>query len=263
MTESAGTRNDPDRLVATLRAAGCVFAAEEAAILRESVTGPAHLDVLCRRRVAGEPLEHLVGWVQFAGRRLSVGPGVFIPRQRSELVAAVAIAAAAAVRGPVVVVEAYCGAAPLAATVQEYVPDARVHAVDIDERALAHARRNLGDRAGVWCGDGLSALPEVLRGAVTVIAAVPPYVPDDALDLLPHESADHEPHRALLGGTDGLDHVHRLIDEAHDWLAPGGHLAIELNSAQAETVVAPRYRTTVFHDDDGQTAVLRLTRPVG
>ncbi|MGC5249097.1 SAM-dependent methyltransferase [Gordonia sp. DT219] len=247
-------------MVTRLRAAGCVFAEEEASILREAATDDEDLVRMCARRVAGEPIEHIVGWVEFAGRRLAVGPGVFVPRKRSELLAAVGIAAAAERVRPVIV-EPYCGAAPLAATIRDWLPDARVYATDVDETALRYARRNLGDPTSVYAGPDLTALPAALRGSVDVIVAVPPYVPDTALALMPHEAADHEPHRALLAGPDGLDHLTTLAAQAPQWLVDGGVLAMELNAEQMPAVIAraPHAELTVFADDDSHTVVVRLT----
>lgn len=263
-----------DGVVAQLRAAGCVFAEEEATILREAAADDADLTRLVARRVAGEPIEHLVGWVEFAGRRLAVGPGVFVPRRRSELLAAVAVGAAASRQRPVMV-EPYCGAAPLASTVGAWMPTARVYATDIDDVALRCARRNLGADAGVLRGSGLAGLPAALRGRVDVIAAVPPYVPDAALALLPHEAADHEPRRALLAGADGLNHIGTLIAQAPGWLAADGVLAIEMNEEQAQMVTDPddRFptaalarrvlfaRPVLYATDDSRTVVLALTMP--
>ena len=73
-------------VVARLRAAGCVWAEDEAALLEEEAAGSsAEVERLVARRVAGEPLEAVLGWVDFLGRRLRVGPGVFVPRHRSSL----------------------------------------------------------------------------------------------------------------------------------------------------------------------------------
>lgn len=251
---------EADPLVMALRRAGCVYAEQEARILRESAVGIDELHALSARRIAGEPLEHLVGWVEFAGRRLAVGPGVFVSRRRSELLAAVTIALAVEQPGPVIV-EAFCGIAPIAATTLAWVPSARVVATDIDGTALHYARANLGESGATYRGTGLTGLPRGCEGAVTVVAAVAPYVPDAALHLLPHESADHEPRRALSGGADGLDHIRALLAAAPRWLADGGAVAMEMNVAQTPIVRAsmPGARAGVFHGRDGQTDVLVLT----
>ncbi|MGV9857659.1 N5-glutamine methyltransferase family protein [Gordonia sp. NPDC003425] len=249
-------------LAARLRAGGCVFAEEEAHILADAASDPAHLDTLVTRRLAGEPLEHLVGAVRFGDLTLSVGPGVFIPRQRSLLLAQATLDAARGFAEPVVV-EAFCGVAPIAATVRHRLPHADLHVTDLDPLALGHARRNLGGQASYHAGPGLRALPDALRGMVSVIAAVPPYVPDSALYLLPHE-AHHEPRRALLGGPDGLDHIRTLISEAPEFLAGRGTLLVEMNRTQADAVlggIGPVWASAGrLIGDDGQNAVLRLVR---
>ena len=251
-------------LSARLRAAGCVFAEEEAAVLFDAARDVEHLEEMAVRRCAGEPLEHVVGTVRFGSVDLHVGPGVFIPRQRSLLLARVAAEAIASrhVEQPVVV-EAYCGVAPIAVAVADGTVGARIHAVDIDPTALDYARRNLPIDAHAHLGDGLSTLPRQLRGAVDVIAAVPPYVPDGAVDLLPHET-EHEPQAALLAGHEGLDHIRRLVADAPIWLADGGALLMEMNTAQAGQILAERSDDWADADrivgDDGQTAVVRLVR---
>lgn len=264
MTRPTGDDAPDDPIVRLLRRAGCVFADDEAALLREHAADATELDTLCARRVAGVPIEHLVGWVQFGELRLSVGPGVFVPRQRSLLLARTAIAAAGARRSPTVL-EAFCGVAPIAASVAAAVPGVELHVVDADDTALGFARRNLPGGTGIHLGAGLVPLPAALRGRLDVIAAVPPYVPESALGLLAPEARDHEPRGALLGGPDGLDHITALIADAGRWLAVGGELLIEMNIAQYDLVaVAPtaraHYECEVVPGDDGQTAVARLRR---
>lgn len=259
------THNPPDDPVVTfLRHAGCVFAEEEAAILREHAHDATELDDLCARRAAGQPLEHLVGWVRFGDLRLAVGPGVFVPRQRSLLLARTAVAAVRARRSPLVL-EAYCGVAPIAASVAAAVPGVALHIVDADNTALGFARRNLPGGTGIHLGTGLGALPAGSRGRIDVIAAVPPYVPESGLVLLPPEARDHEPPRALLGGPDGLVHITALISDAREWLAVGGELLIEMNTAQYDLIVrdgrvGASLECELVPGDDGQTAVARLRR---
>lgn len=230
-----------DDVVVRLRAAGCVFAEEEAAILQEvahdqSARGEfandaAALELLVARRESGEPLEHIVGWVEFCGQRLSVGPGVFIPRQRTALLAAAAISVADSQPHPVVL-EMYCGVAPVASSIGRAVERAQLHAADIDPLALEYARRNLPAGSSVYRSDGFSGLPRQLKGTVTVIVAVPPYVPDRADVFMPREAREYEPEWTRLAGLEGLDHVYSLIDNASQWLAPDGEVLIELNRNQ-------------------------------
>lgn len=252
---------DPDPLVRRLRAAGCVFAEDEAVILRGSANDAAQLEESCARRIAGEPLEHVVGWVSFGGLRLAVGPGVFVPRQRSLLLARATVAAAKPRRAPVVL-EAFAGVAPIAASVRRVLPRARVHATEIDAVAVGYARRNLGSDAGVHRGAGFAALNDSLRGRIDVIAAVPPYVPTTAAHLMPREALEHEPSNALFAGVDGLDYIRQLIDQAPEWLADGGHVLVEMSKHQcadaAEHADSAGYVVSRQRSSDGHTAVLAL-----
>ncbi|MCU1599362.1 MAG: modification methylase, HemK family, partial [Frankiales bacterium] len=204
------------------RAAGCVFAEEEAGLLLEAGGGE-----LIDRRVAGEPLEHLLGWVAFAGLRVAVGPGVFVPRRRTELMARVAID-----RTPAVFVELCCGAAAVTAAVEAALPDAQTWATDIDPVAVSWAARNT--RGATATGDLDEALPGSLEGQVDVLACNAPYVPSDEVRHLPSEARDHEPRTALDGGADGLDVIRRAATCAARWLRPGGALLVEVSEHQAD-----------------------------
>lgn len=250
----------PDPLVARLRAVGSVFAEDEADVLRSSASSPEELEAMAVRRLAGEPLEHVVGWVAFDGLRLVVGPGVFVPRRRTELLAR---QAAAVTRPGDVVVDLCCGVGAVAAAVRRRVPAAEVHAADLDPVAVACARRNLGaDR--VHEGDLFDALPPALRGRVAVLAVNAPYVPTTAIALMPPEAREHEPRVALDGGDDGLD-VHRRVAAAMGpWLAPGAVVLVETSEEQAAgtaaLLAAAGCCTRVEHDDDvaGTVVVGRL-----
>lgn len=218
----------PDPIVARLRAAGCVFAEEEARELR-GVAVEGTLEALVRRREAGEPLEVLVGSVEFCGLRLRVAPGVFVPRRRTALLARLA---AAAVSPGDVAVELCCGVAPVASVLAASVAGVEVHAADVDPVAAACARSNLV--AGeVHVGDGYDALPERLRGCVALLAANAPYVPEAEVSRMPPEARLHEPAVALSGGADGLDVQRPVVAEAPRWLRPGGVLLVETGVPQA------------------------------
>ena len=251
-------------LVARLRAAGCVFAEDEAAILLDAARDAAALESLVSRREAGEPLETIVGWVAFAGLRLAVAPRVFVPRQRSVRIARAAARIAAGLDRPIVV-EACCGAAPIGAVVAARAPGARILAFDIDPAAVAVARTNL-PAAEVLVGSALAVLPASVRGRVDLIAAVPPYVPDGERHLMPHDTFDHEPTAALLGGADGLDIARALIADASAWLAPGGRILLELHRSQVPIAAgfARQHGLTPLRravSADGQTALLDARRP--
>jgi release factor glutamine methyltransferase len=231
------TPPDPDpALVARLRAAGCVFAEDEAALLTEAAAGSeVELERLAARRVAGEPLEPLLGWAEFAGMRLRVEPGVFVPRHRTELLAE---RAAQAARPEATVLDLCCGVGAIGAVVLQRVPGVRLFAADIEPAAVRCARANLGPDGRVFEGDLFSALPGALRGTFDVIAVNAPYVPTREIPRMPPEARDHEPAVALDGGGDGLDVHRRIAAEAADWLTPGGVLLIEASDEQAPVSAA-------------------------
>jgi release factor glutamine methyltransferase len=217
--------------VAVLRAAGCVFAEDEARLLLDA---GGDLDALLARRVAGEPLEWVLGWAEFADLEVVVRPGVFVPRRRSELLAAEAIAR---LRPASVAVELCCGAGAIAAAILHEVPFAEVHASDVDPLAVACARENVPN-GHVHEGDLYDALPADLAGRIDVLVANTPYVPTDEVALMPPEARDHEPRQALDGGPDGLDLLRRTSAGARRWLAPGGHLLIEVSERQLPVATA-------------------------
>jgi len=253
---------DIDCLVVRLRAAGCVFAEDEAVLLAEAAGSTEELEALTSRREAGEPLEQLVGWVEFCGLRLAVGPGVFVPRQRTALL----VDEVVALVGPgSVVVDLGCGVGAIAAAVLARVPGIEVFAVDVDPAAVACARHNLPP-SRVFEGDLYDGLPPELRGAVDVVVANAPYVPTDAIALMPREARDHEHRVALDGGPDGLAVQRRVIAEAPAWLGPRGQVLVETGRSQLEaTSTALReagFEVVVRADDEsGGLAVRGTTYP--
>jgi len=267
----------PSRLsevAARLRAAGCVFAEEEAALLLDAATGP-ELESLVARRASGVPLEQLLGWVDFAGARYAVTPGVFVPRRRSELLVAavvhiVQVESAAEIRPErcglprPLIVELCCGAGAIGAAIIERVPDAEVWAADLDPVAVACARLNLAPER-VCEGDLYDALPTALRGRVDVLVVNAPYVPTAAITTMPAEARDHEPRLSLDGGEDGVDLHRRVADGAAEWLAPGGSLVIETTYRQAPlTSTACRSAGLVPRvevDDDLEATAVVAVRP--
>jgi len=189
------------------------------------------------RRVAGLPLEQILGWAEFCGRRVVVEPGVFVPRRRTELVVKAAAAAAVPSSDPVVVLDLCCGSGAIGLALSDMLPGLELHAVDVDPVAVRCARRNVEPVGGhVYEGDLTGPLPASLHGRVDIIVACPPYVPTDAIASMPPEARDHEPRVALDGGPDGLDLVRRIATAAVGWLAPGGTLVIEAGEPQVEAV---------------------------
>jgi release factor glutamine methyltransferase len=222
-----------DALVEELRAAGCVFAEEEAAVLRGEARTRGHLELMVARRVAGEPLEQVVGWAEFGGLRVAVAPGVFVPRQGSLLLVDLAVAHLREQQGHRVVVDLCCGSGALGMAVADQVDPVDLHAADVDPAAVAVARRNLGEQR-VHEGDLYDALPGSLAGRIDVLLVNAPYVPTDEIPLMPPEARDHEHLVALDGGGDGLDLHRRVAAGAHRWLRPGGVLLLETMSTAVQ-----------------------------
>ncbi|MFV0137593.1 putative protein N(5)-glutamine methyltransferase [Streptomyces sp. HMX87] len=225
-----------DAVVAALRAAGCVFAEDEAELLREAARTPEELTALVDRRVTGLPLELVLGWAGFRGLRIAVTPGVFVPRRRTEFLVEQALAHAPGAR---LVVDLCCGSGAVGAALADALDQPEVHAADVDPAAVACARGNLAPYGGrVHAGDLYEALPGALRGRIDVLAANVPYVPSGEVALLPAEARDHEPLTALDGGADGLDVLRRVAADATRWLAPGGCLLVETSERQAPRALA-------------------------
>ncbi|WP_405564884.1 putative protein N(5)-glutamine methyltransferase [Streptomyces phaeochromogenes] len=221
-------------VVTALRSAGCVFAEDEARLILSTARTPAELTVMVDRRVAGLPLEHVLGWAEFRGLRIVVEPGVFVPRRRTEFLVEQAVALA---QEAPVVVDLCCGSGAVGAALAAALPGAELHAADVDPAAVRCARRNVGAGVRVYEGDLFEALPQGLRGRIGILAANVPYVPSGEVGLLPPEARDHEPLVALDGGGDGLDVLRRVAAEAPRWLAPGGSLLVETSERQAGLAV--------------------------
>jgi release factor glutamine methyltransferase len=215
-----------------LRAAGCVFAEDEARLLVAAALTPAALEDMVGRRIAGLPLEQILGWAEFCGLRIAVAPGVFVPRRRTEFLASKAIDLVRRAAGPPVAVDLCCGSGAVAAALADAVDGLELSAADIDPEAVRCARRNIGAAGQVLEGDLYTALPVDLRGRVCVLVANAPYVPTSAIGMMPPEARLHEPQIALDGGRDGLDIQRRVVAAAHEWLAPGGHLLVETGPRQ-------------------------------
>lgn len=236
-----------------LRAAGCVFAEDEARLLADAAASAAELEAMIGRRITGLPLEHILGWAEFCGLRIGVATGVFVPRRRTEFLVRQAelllragsdggrpavLPAGRPAGRPAVVVDLCCGSGAVGAALAARVPRIELHASDLDPAAVCCARRNLELAGGrVHEGDLFDPLPDGLRGRVGILVANAPYVPTAAIGTMPPEARTHEPQMSLDGGTDGLDIQRRVIAGAPDWLTPGGHVVIETSRGQARQTI--------------------------
>ncbi|MBD1318202.1 putative protein N(5)-glutamine methyltransferase [Gordonia hankookensis] len=217
--------------VSRLRDAGCVFAEEEADLLIGDAGDAGELEALLMRRLAGEPLEVVLGWMTFRGLRIEVDPGVFVPRQRTAFL----VRQALAITQPgSIVVDLCCGTGAIGLAITTERPGIELHAGDIDPVAVRCAARNLSPVGGAtWCGDLFDALPDRLHGTVDVVVVNAPYVPTAEIALMPPEARDHEPRHTLDGGGDGVDVHRRVARSVGQWLRPGGHVLIETGTAQS------------------------------
>lgn len=217
-------------VAARLRAAGCVFAEEEARLLIAAVRTPAELAAMVERRSTGVPLEQLLGWAEFCGLRIVVEAGVFVPRRRTGFLVSAAVGVC---RPGAVVVDLCCGSGAVAAALAAACPQIEVYAADVDPAAVRCARRNLAPHDGrVFEGDLFDPLPAALRGRVDVLVSNAPYVPTASIAMMPPEARIYEARAALDGGPDGLDVQRRVAGAAQSWLAPEGVLLLETSEHQ-------------------------------
>jgi release factor glutamine methyltransferase len=197
---------------------------------------------LLRRRAGREPLQHLVGSAAFRHVEVAVGPGVFIPRPETELVAGAAIAEALAIAragGRPVVVDLCSGSGAIALAVADEAPTAEVHAVERFPAAYRWLALNAaGSRVEIHEADAATALPH-LDGSVDVVVSNPPYVPESDRPRMDPETLRHDPPEALWGGgSDGLEVPGAVIGAAARLLRPGGLLVLEHADGQGAAVRA-------------------------
>ena len=216
-------------------------------------------DELVARRSQRVPLQHLTGSVGFRYIDLDVGPGVFVPRPETEVVAGIAIERARELNDAPLVVDLCSGSGALALSVANEIPSAQVHAVELDSAALrwllrnAAARREAGDTGiGIHHDDAADALHE-LDGTVDVVVSNPPYVAGHELVHVDPEVREHDPRIALVAGDDGLAVIRQVAAAAQRLLRPGGWLVVEHSERQGasaqEVLVAAGFVDVTDVDD--------------
>jgi release factor glutamine methyltransferase len=230
-----------------------------------SVTTERRFRRLIERRVTGEPIAYILGWVEFEDFRLGIKPGMFIPRLTSEFLAHQAIRRLRG-RSTPVHVDLATGIGPVAITSARAVSKARVWGFDISRKAVNQGRANakqLGlSNVRFKQSDLFAGLPRTLRSSVDVVTVHPPYVPRKEVNDLPHEIRAFEPERTLTDGSaDGLGLLSRLIDESFDWLKPGGWLLIEIVPSETRAVM-PLLRQSGYMDVRSTHGDMRHTRVI-
>ncbi|MGA9161046.1 MAG: putative protein N(5)-glutamine methyltransferase [Actinomycetota bacterium] len=249
------------RILRALAEGGCVDPGAEADALLGAAsggTGPIH--ELVARRLRGEPLAWITGWVGFCGVRVRVDRGVFVPRPHSE---GLARRAATLLPSDGVAVDLCTGSGAVAAVLASVHRRATVVATEIDPVAVSSARRN-GVRALEGSLD--EPIPSSMRGHVDVVTAVVPYVPTEELHLLPRDVLDHEPRRALDGGPRGTTILVGAAEAATRLLRPGGSVLLELGGDQATEMSASLTdlgltQIAVHSDDDGRDRAIEARTP--
>jgi release factor glutamine methyltransferase len=223
--------------------------------------GRARLSALVERRLAGEPLQYVLGRWSFRGLDLLVDPRVLIPRPETEVVAEVALLEARRRGGGrFTVADLGTGSGALALALAAELPEADVWATDASRSALAVARANLAavgpDAASrVHLAEGMwyEALPAGLRGRLRVIVSNPPYVTEAEFAGLPPEVRNHEPAGALVAGPTGRESLEHLVANGLEWLEPGGALVLEMAPYQSgplsATAEAAGYDVVAVHPD--------------
>lgn len=249
-------------IVGTLRAAGSVFAEEEANLLLSEADSPEALAKMIEQRVCGIPIEHILGWAEFRGLRVTIEPDVFIPRYRTEFLASQAIAFC---NPNSVVLDLCCGTGAIGLSVISSIPTVQLFASDIDPTAVRCAIQNLAQfNVPVFEGDLFEPIPENLKGRIEVLVANGPYVPTEEIAMMPREARLYETQQSLDGGRDGLDIHRRIASEAAVWLAPGGVLLIETSEGQAdqaaEVFLSNGLDPRIEHSDEFDTTIVIATR---
>jgi len=253
----------PPTLVRVLAEGGCVAPEEEAAeLIRAAAERSRPIEELVARRLGGEPLAWITGFVRFCGLRVRVDPGVYVPRPHTQ---ALARRGASLLPSAGIGVDLCTGSGAVAAVLETARRGATVLATDVDPAAVACARSN-----GVRALEGSFAdpLPASIRGRVDVMTAVVPYVPTEELHLLPRDVLAREPRHALDGGPGGTTFLEQVARSGADWLAPGGRLLLELGGDQSVVIAgtmegAGLREIRVHRDRDGDARAIEGRRTDG
>jgi release factor glutamine methyltransferase len=261
MDGSTSTSEERRHVRRVLAEGGCIAPNEEAdALLSASREGVGPMEELVARRLSGEPLAWITGSVRFCGVDIHVDPGVFVPRPHTQAMARRAVSLLPPLG---IAVDLCTGSGAIAAVLRAAHPRAGVVATDIDPVAVACAHRN---GVNALLGDLDEPLSASMRGSVDVMTAAVPYVPAEALHLLPSDVLTHEPRCALDGGRGGTTVLVRAAESATRWLRHGGSVLLELGGDQAREVATTLAdvglsEIHVHRDGDGQDRSIDARRP--
>jgi len=197
---------------------------------------------LVKRAASGEPLAYLIGKTEFYSLEIEITPACMIPRPETELLVERAVEFIRARQGPALVCDLCTGSGCVAVAMAKNCPDAKLIATDISDAALQVAAANiekhrLKDRVTLLCGDLFEPiLPYLDTMKFDLVVCNPPYVSELEFAALEKNVRDYEPKIALLGGADGLDVYHRVVDKVDALLKPDGALMLEIGYAQGPAV---------------------------
>ena len=202
---------------------------------------------LIDRRAAGEPLQYILGSQEFMGLNFAVNPSVLIPRQDTETLVELALKRVGEKKRSLSILDMCCGSGAIAVSMAHFLPKAKITACDISPEALEVARGNAAR-------NGLNGRIEFresdlffmtkrkktvrIKDSFDIILSNPPYIPTQDIDTLQTEVRDHEPIKALDGGSDGLDFYRRIAEDAFGSLKKDGLMFLEIGCDQAEAVTS-------------------------
>ena len=199
------------------------------------------IDSLAERRAEGEPIQYIIGHVDFYGLKIHVGRGVLIPRPETELLAEYAIKKLRSLitdyPSPITVLDLCTGSGCIALAIAKHLPEAIVYGIDKSEVAISYAKKNAEENQIKNVFFAVGNLFEPARNLkFDCIVSNPPYIKTGDIPALQKEIRDYEPVEALDCGEDGLDFYRKIFNEAPDYLKESGMVILEIGYDQSEEI---------------------------